>query len=145
MRRHLEKHRTGSAGWLRAAVLGADDGILSTASVMLGVAAAHGSRGNLVVAGLAGLVAGAMSMAAGGGAAGIRYVVAGRAHPTSVRLKRSVLAVVNCPSSGRHAMHTTVTSGPATRTTLKALTSPRRRVEVAVPARISRIARPGAG
>ena len=65
MRRHLEKHRTGKAGWLRAAVLGADDGILSTASLMLGVAAAHGSRGSLLIAGLAGLVAGAMSMAAG--------------------------------------------------------------------------------
>ena len=65
MRRHLEKHRTGKAGWLRAAVLGADDGILSTASLMLGVAAAHGSHGNLLIAGVAGLVAGAMSMAAG--------------------------------------------------------------------------------
>ena len=65
MRRHLERHRTGKAGWLRAAVLGADDGILSTASLMLGVAAAHGSRGGLLIAGVAGLVAGAMSMAAG--------------------------------------------------------------------------------
>ena len=65
MRRHLENHRTGKAGWLRAAVLGADDGILSTASLMLGVAAAHGSRGGLLIAGVAGLVAGAMSMAAG--------------------------------------------------------------------------------
>ena len=65
MRRHLKKHRTGKAGWLRAAVLGADDGILSTASLILGVAAAHGSRGNLLIAGVAGLVAGAMSMAAG--------------------------------------------------------------------------------
>ena len=65
MRRHLKRHRTGKAGWLRAAVLGADDGILSTASLMLGVAAAHGSRGNLLIAGVAGLVAGAMSMAAG--------------------------------------------------------------------------------
>ena len=65
MRRHPEKHRSGNAGWLRAAVLGADDGILSTASLLLGVAAAHGSRGNLLIAGMAGLVAGAMSMAAG--------------------------------------------------------------------------------
>ena len=47
MRRRLERRRTGKAGWLRAAVLGADDGILSTASLMLGVAAAHGSRGDL--------------------------------------------------------------------------------------------------
>jgi len=65
MMRNLEKHRTGKSGWLRAAVMGADDGILSTASLMLGVAAAHGSRGNLLLAGVAGLVAGAMSMAAG--------------------------------------------------------------------------------
>ena len=60
-----ERHRSGKAGWLRAAVLGADDGILSTASLVLGVAAAHGSRGSLLIAGVAGLVAGAMSMAAG--------------------------------------------------------------------------------
>ncbi len=60
-----EKHHTGRAGWLRAAVMGADDGILSTASLMLGVAAAHGSRTNILIAGVAGLVAGAMSMAAG--------------------------------------------------------------------------------
>lgn len=52
-------------GWLRAAVLGANDGILSTASLVLGVAAAHGSRSSVLVAGVAGLVAGAMSMAAG--------------------------------------------------------------------------------
>lgn len=65
MSRRRELHRTGKAGWLRAAVLGADDGILSTASLMLGVAAAHGSRGSLLIAGVAGLVAGAMSMAAG--------------------------------------------------------------------------------
>jgi VIT1/CCC1 family predicted Fe2+/Mn2+ transporter len=64
-RRAGEIHRTGRAGWLRAAVLGADDGILSTASLVLGVAAAHGGRGNVLVAGVAGLVAGAMSMAAG--------------------------------------------------------------------------------
>ena len=53
------------SGWLRAAVLGANDGILSTASLVLGVAAANGSRDNILVAGIAGLVAGAMSMAAG--------------------------------------------------------------------------------
>ena len=64
-RRNLERHRTGRVGWLRAAVLGADDGILSTASLILGVAAAHGGRGAVLVAGVAGLVAGAMSMAAG--------------------------------------------------------------------------------
>jgi VIT1/CCC1 family predicted Fe2+/Mn2+ transporter len=60
-----ERHRTGRVGWLRAAVLGANDGILSTASLVLGVAAAHATRGNVMVAGVAGLVAGAMSMAAG--------------------------------------------------------------------------------
>ena len=63
--RHREKHRTENSGWLRAAVLGANDGIVSTASLMLGVAAAHGTHGNVLVAGVSGLVAGAMSMAAG--------------------------------------------------------------------------------
>jgi VIT1/CCC1 family predicted Fe2+/Mn2+ transporter len=63
--RHRERHRMGRTGWLRAAVLGANDGILSTASLVLGVAAAHGTRNNVLVAGVAGLVAGAMSMAAG--------------------------------------------------------------------------------
>jgi VIT1/CCC1 family predicted Fe2+/Mn2+ transporter len=63
--RHLEKHRTDRIGWLRAAVLGANDGIVSTASLIVGVAAAHGPRGDVLLAGVAGLVAGAMSMAAG--------------------------------------------------------------------------------
>ena len=61
----MERHRTGRVGWLRAAVMGADDGILSTASLVLGVAAAHATHRNVLVAGVAGLVAGAMSMAAG--------------------------------------------------------------------------------
>jgi VIT1/CCC1 family predicted Fe2+/Mn2+ transporter len=60
-----ERHRTGSIGWLRAAVLGANDGVLSTSSLVLGVAAAHATRSSVLVAGVAGLVAGAMSMAAG--------------------------------------------------------------------------------
>ena len=60
-----ERHRTARVGWLRAAVLGANDGILSTASLVLGVAAAHATHGNVVVAGVAGLVAGSVSMAAG--------------------------------------------------------------------------------
>ncbi len=64
-RRHLERHRTQRIGWLRAAVLGANDGIVSTASLILGVAAAQGSHGSILIAGAAGLVAGAMSMAAG--------------------------------------------------------------------------------
>jgi VIT1/CCC1 family predicted Fe2+/Mn2+ transporter len=62
---HRERHRTGNIGWLRAAVLGANDGLLSTASLVLGVAAAHGTRSAILVAGVAGLVAGSMSMAAG--------------------------------------------------------------------------------
>jgi vacuolar iron transporter family protein len=62
---HRESHRNARIGWLRAAVLGANDGIVSTASLMMGVAAAHGGRSALLVAGVAGLVAGAMSMAAG--------------------------------------------------------------------------------
>ncbi len=64
-RRHSEWHRTQHIGWLRAAVLGATDGIVSTASLVVGVAAAHAPRGDVLVAGVAGLVAGAMSMAAG--------------------------------------------------------------------------------
>jgi len=63
--RHRELHRTERIGWLRAAVLGANDGIVSTASLVLGVAAAEASRSAVLVAGVAGLVAGAMSMAAG--------------------------------------------------------------------------------
>lgn len=63
--RHAEHHRTHRIGWLRAAVLGANDGIVSTGSLIVGVAAAGSSRGSILVAGMAGLVAGAMSMAAG--------------------------------------------------------------------------------
>lgn len=62
---HPEQHRTQRIGWLRAAVLGANDGIVSTASLLVGVAAAETNRGNILLAGVAGLVAGAMSMAAG--------------------------------------------------------------------------------
>jgi VIT1/CCC1 family predicted Fe2+/Mn2+ transporter len=63
--RHRETHRAQRIGWLRAGVLGANDGIVSTASLILGVAAAEGSPGAIATAGIAGLVAGAMSMAAG--------------------------------------------------------------------------------
>ncbi|MHB1673868.1 MAG: VIT1/CCC1 transporter family protein [Acidobacteriaceae bacterium] len=63
--RGKELHRIGRVGWLRAAVLGANDGILSTASLVLGVATSHASHSNVVVAGVSGMVAGAMSMAAG--------------------------------------------------------------------------------
>ena len=62
---HKEVHRTHRIGWLRAAVLGANDGIVSTASLIIGVAASGASRNEVLVAGMAGLVAGAMSMAAG--------------------------------------------------------------------------------
>lgn len=63
--RHLERHRTQRAGWLRAAVLGANDGIVSTASLIMGVAAAGTASPGILMAGIAGLVGGAMSMAAG--------------------------------------------------------------------------------
>jgi len=62
---HEEKHRTHRTGWLRAAVLGANDGVVSTASLLLGVAAAHASHAAILVAGVAALASGAMSMAAG--------------------------------------------------------------------------------
>jgi VIT1/CCC1 family predicted Fe2+/Mn2+ transporter len=62
---HIERHKSHRIGWLRAAVLGANDGIVSTASLVLGVAAAGASSQGILIAGVAGLVAGAMSMAAG--------------------------------------------------------------------------------
>ena len=65
MRKESERHYGERIGWLRAAVLGANDGIVSTASLVAGVAAAHVARGDVLIAGMAGLVAGAMSMAAG--------------------------------------------------------------------------------
>jgi len=63
--RHIERHRTYRIGWLRAAVLGANDGIVSTASLILGVAASGASTKSILISGVAGLVAGAMAMAAG--------------------------------------------------------------------------------
>jgi len=65
MHTHFERHRTGRAGWLRAAVLGADDGILSTASLMIGVAGSGSGRAAVLTAGLAGLTAGSLAMAIG--------------------------------------------------------------------------------
>jgi VIT1/CCC1 family predicted Fe2+/Mn2+ transporter len=62
---HHEQHRSGRAGWLRAAVLGANDGIVSTAALIVGVAASQADRGTVLTSGIAGAVAGAMSMAAG--------------------------------------------------------------------------------
>lgn len=64
-KRHFERHYSGRIGWLRAAVLGANDGIVSTASLVVGIAAANAERADLLIAAIAGLVAGAMSMAAG--------------------------------------------------------------------------------
>src|ERR1035437_7373342 len=61
----VERHRSGREAWLRAAVLGSDDAIVSTASLMIGVAASSASKGAILVAGVAGLVAGSMSMAVG--------------------------------------------------------------------------------
>lgn len=63
--KHSEKHRSHHIGWLRAAVLGANDGIVSTASLVVGIAAAHAPQETILLTGVAGLVAGAMSMAAG--------------------------------------------------------------------------------
>lgn len=63
--KHREKHKSESIGWLRAAVLGANDGLISTSSLIVGVAAAESSRGSIILTGCAGLVAGALSMAAG--------------------------------------------------------------------------------
>ena len=65
LQHHRERHLLGRIGWLRAAVLGADDGIVSTASLIVGIAAAAAPKGDILLAGIAGLVAGAMSMAAG--------------------------------------------------------------------------------
>ncbi|GBQ69493.1 nodulin-related integral membrane protein [Acetobacter lovaniensis NRIC 0474] len=65
LRSHTERHATEKLGWLRAAVLGANDGTLSTGSLIVGVASAHASQGNILIAGLSALVAGALSMAAG--------------------------------------------------------------------------------
>jgi vacuolar iron transporter family protein len=65
MRKHVERHYAVRIGWLRAAVLGANDGIVSTASLVVGVAAANAARDDILIAGIAGLMAGAMSMAAG--------------------------------------------------------------------------------
>jgi VIT1/CCC1 family predicted Fe2+/Mn2+ transporter len=91
-----ERHRTERMGWLRAAVLGANDGIISTASLVLGIAAAHGSRSSVLVAGVAGLVAGAMAMAAG------EYVsVHSQADTEQAELKRE-RAELKADNKGEH-------------------------------------------
>ena len=94
---HIENHRTQRVGWLRAAVLGANDGIVSTASLIVGVAAAETSRSGVLVAGLAGLVAGAMSMAAG------EYVsVSSQADTEGADLERERAELATDPE-GEHA------------------------------------------
>jgi hypothetical protein len=93
-RSHSEVHRTDSIGWLRAAVPGANDGIVSTASLVIGVAAAGTTQGAVLVAGVAGLVADAMSMAAG------EYVsVSSQADTEQADLARERLALA---SDGAH-------------------------------------------
>ncbi len=95
--KHSETHRTHRVGWLRAAVLGANDGIVSTASLIVGVAAAEAGRSSVVLAGLAGLVAGAMSMAAG------EYVsVSSQADTEGADRERERLELISDPA-GEHA------------------------------------------
>lgn len=97
MSRHSEGHRLDRVGWLRAAVLGANDGIVSTASLIIGVAAAAAARDAILVAGVAGLVAGAMSMAAG------EYVsVSSQADAEAADLARERLELVE-DAAGEHA------------------------------------------
>ena len=94
-----ENHRTNRVGWLRAAVLGANDGLLSTASLVLGVATANGTHGNVLVAGLAGLVAGSMSMAAG------EYVsVHSQADTERADLTREKAELLADPDGERHEL-----------------------------------------
>lgn len=89
---HAERHQVQRIGWLRAAVLGANDGIVSTASLIVGVAAAASSKGEVLLAGAAGLVAGAMSMAAG------EYVsVSSQADTESADLDRERAELANDP------------------------------------------------
>jgi VIT1/CCC1 family predicted Fe2+/Mn2+ transporter len=97
--RHLERHRTSRIGWLRAAVLGANDGIVSTASLIVGVAAAGSARGEILIAGLAALVAGAMSMAAG------EYVsVSSQSDTENADLKRERAELASEPESERREL-----------------------------------------
>ena len=89
-----EKHRTDRIGWLRAAVLGANDGIVSTSSLVVGVAAAHAARADILIAGVAGLVAGALSMAAG------EYVsVSSQADTEEAELARERLELATAPAA----------------------------------------------
>jgi len=94
MQKHRERHFADRIGWLRAAVLGANDGIVSTASLVIGVAAAHAGRGSVMIAGTAGLVAGAMSMAAG------EYVsVSSQADTEKADLEREKVEIADDPEA----------------------------------------------
>jgi VIT1/CCC1 family predicted Fe2+/Mn2+ transporter len=94
--RHRERHRTAHIGWLRAAVLGANDGLISTSSLVVGVAAANQAAGAVFVAALAGLVAGALSMAAG------EYVsVSSQADTEAADLAREQQELATSPTSER--------------------------------------------
>jgi VIT1/CCC1 family predicted Fe2+/Mn2+ transporter len=94
--RQVERHRTGHVGWLRAAVLGANDGLISTASLVVGVAESGTGRAAVLVAGLAGLVAGSMSMAAG------EYVsVSSQADTESADLAREKTELIADPAAER--------------------------------------------
>jgi VIT1/CCC1 family predicted Fe2+/Mn2+ transporter len=98
-RRHLERHRTERIGWLRAAVLGANDGIVSTASLVVGVAAAGSTHQAILLTGVAGLVAGAMSMAAG------EYVsVYSQADTENAELSRERDELANNPDAERREL-----------------------------------------
>lgn len=91
--KHPERHKADRIGWLRAAVLGANDGIVSTGSLIVGVAAAHAGRSEILLSGVAGLVAGAMSMAAG------EYVsVSSQADTESADLERESKELANDPA-----------------------------------------------
>jgi VIT1/CCC1 family predicted Fe2+/Mn2+ transporter len=100
-RQHHEVHRSGRAGWLRAAVLGSDDAIVSTASLMLGVAASSASKASILVAGVAGLVAGAMSMAVG------EYVsVSSQRDAERADVRREKTELANDPENELHELAT---------------------------------------
>lgn len=95
-RKHPEGHKIGRLGWLRAAVLGANDGLLSTASLIIGVASAHAEHGAILIAGVAALIAGAMSMAAG------EYVsVSSQADSERADLKREAAEIRHDPDAER--------------------------------------------
>lgn len=94
-----EMHRSGRSGWLRAAVLGSDDAIVSTASIIIGVAASSASKGTILVAGVAGLVAGAMSMAVG------EYVsVSSQRDAEQADVKRENLELTDQPQAELHEL-----------------------------------------